>query len=79
MKRWQNVDIRVKAEPGASIKLAQGARQGEGSPVVLAQRRMQSLSETGINNSTTIVLFPAGFTQAASIFAGLVTKKSDHK
>jgi hypothetical protein len=48
----------------------------EGSPIALELRRMQMLSEIGIdNNTTTIVLFPSEFTNAAKSFSDLVVKK----
>ena len=58
--------IKAEAELEASIKLTQGAKQMEESPTALELRRMQMLSEIGIdNNTTTIVLIPSEFTQAA--------------
>jgi hypothetical protein len=48
----------------------------EGSPIALELRRMQMLSEIGIdNNITTIVLFPFEFTNAVRSFTGLIEKK----
>ncbi len=53
----------------ASIKLTQGAKEMEASPIALELRRMQMLSEIGIdNNTTTIVLVPSDFIQAARSF-----------
>lgn len=58
--------VKAEAELEASIKLTQGARQMEASPIALELRRMQMLSEIGIdNNTTTIVLIPSEFSQAA--------------
>lgn len=58
--------IKAEAELEASIKLTQGAKQMEDSPFSLELRRMQMLSEIGIdNNTTTVVLMPAEFAQAA--------------
>ncbi len=72
--------VKAEAELDASIKLTQGAQQMEGSPIALELRRMQMLSEIGIdNNTTTIVLVPSDFTQAARSFAESVKKKSDNK
>ena len=58
--------VKAEAELEASIKLTQGAKQMEESPIALELRRMQMLSEIGIdNNTTTIVLIPSEFTEAA--------------
>src|SRR5436190_4935462 len=58
--------VKAEAELDASIKLTQGAKQMEASPIALELRRMQMLSEIGIdNNTTTIVLIPSEFSEAA--------------
>jgi regulator of protease activity HflC (stomatin/prohibitin superfamily) len=58
--------IKAEAELEASIKLTQGAKQMEESPIALELRRLQMLSEIGIdNNTTTIVMVPSEFTSAA--------------
>ncbi|MBK8147429.1 MAG: slipin family protein [Acidobacteria bacterium] len=58
--------IKAEAELEASVKLTQGAKQMEESPIALELRRMQMLSEIGIdNNTTTVVLIPSEFTEAA--------------
>lgn len=68
--------VKAEAELDASIKLTQGAKEMEGSPIALELRRMQMLSEIGIdNNTTTIVLVPSDFTQAAKSFTELVKDK----
>ncbi|QQR93206.1 slipin family protein [bacterium] len=68
--------VKAEAELDASIKLTQGAKEMEGSPIALELRRMQMLSEIGIdNNTTTIVLVPSDFTNAAKSFTELVTNK----
>ncbi len=68
--------VKAEAELEASIKLTQGAKEMEGSPIALELRRMQMLSEIGIdNNTTTIVLVPSDFTNAAKSFTELVNKK----
>ena len=68
--------VKAEAELEASIKLTQGAKEMEGSPIALELRRMQMLSEIGIdNNTTTIVLVPSDFTNAAKSFTQLVNKK----
>jgi regulator of protease activity HflC (stomatin/prohibitin superfamily) len=68
--------VKAEAELEASIKLTQGAKEMEGSPIALELRRMQMLSEIGIdNNTTTIILVPSEFTNAARSFTELVQKK----
>lgn len=68
--------VKAEAELDASIKLTQGALKMEESPIALELRRMQMLSEIGIdNNTTTIVLVPSDFTTAAKSFTDLVNNK----
>jgi len=68
--------IKAEAELDASLKLTQGAREMEKSPMSLELRRMQMLSEIGIdNNTTTIMLIPSEFSNAAKSFTEMVTKK----
>jgi regulator of protease activity HflC (stomatin/prohibitin superfamily) len=68
--------VKAEAELEASIKLTQGAKEMEKSPIALELRRMQMLSEIGIdNNTTTIVLVPSDFTHAAKSFTELVARK----
>lgn len=68
--------VKAEAELEASMKLTQGAAEMEKSPMSLELRRMQMLSEIGIdNNTTTIVLVPSDFTAAAKSFTELVAKK----
>lgn len=67
--------IKAEAELEASIKLTQGAKQMEGSPFSLELRRMQMLSEIGIdNNTTTVILMPSEFSNAAKSFTDFVNK-----
>jgi regulator of protease activity HflC (stomatin/prohibitin superfamily) len=67
--------VKAEAELEASIKLTQGAKEMEGSPIALELRRMQMLSEIGIdNNTTTIVLVPSDFTNAAKSYTELVNQ-----
>lgn len=69
--------IKAEAELEASIKLTQGAKQMEESPVALELRRMQMLSEIGIdNNTTTVMLIPSEFTNAARSFSEMVSKQA---
>jgi regulator of protease activity HflC (stomatin/prohibitin superfamily) len=68
--------VKAEAELEASIKLTQGAKEMEQSPVALELRRMQMLSEIGIdNNTTTIVIVPSEFSNAARSFTEMVSKK----
>jgi regulator of protease activity HflC (stomatin/prohibitin superfamily) len=70
--------IKAEAELEASIKLTQGAKQMEGSPIALELRRMQMLSEIGIdNNTTTVILMPSDFTNAARSFTEMVKKQNE--
>ncbi len=67
--------VKAEAELESSIKLTQGAKEMENSPIALELRRMQMLSEIGIdNNTTTIVLLPSDITNAAKSFTEMVTK-----
>ena len=69
--------VKAEAELEASIKLTQGAMEMAKSPMSLELRRMQMLSEIGIdNNTTTIVLVPSDFTNAAKSFSELVAGKA---
>ena len=68
--------VKAEAELEASIKLTQGAKVMEGSPIALELRRMQMLSEIGIdNNTTTVILMPSDFTNAARSITELVAKQ----
>ena len=68
--------VKAEAELEASIKLTQGAKKMEESPIALELRRMQMVSEIGIdNNTTTIILMPSDFTNAAKSFTELLTTK----
>lgn len=68
--------IKAEAELEASVKLTQGAKQMEGSPIALELRRMQMLSEIGIdNNTTTVIMMPSEITNAAKSFTDLVQKQ----
>jgi len=72
--------VKAEAELEASIKLTQGAMKMEESPIALELRRMQMLSEIGIdNNTTTIVLVPSDFTSAAKSFTELVSRKKSEE
>lgn len=72
--------VKAEAELEASIKLTQGAKEMERSPIALELRRMQMISEIGIdNNTTTIVLMPSDFTNAAKSFTELVNKNKPNE
>lgn len=67
--------VKAEAELEASIKLTQGAVVMEGSPIALELRRMQMLSEIGIdNNTTTVILMPSEFSNAAKSFTELAAR-----
>lgn len=69
--------VKAEAELESSIKLTQGAKEMENSPIAVELRRMQMLSEIGIdNNTTTIVLLPSDITNAAKSFTEMVTKQN---
>jgi len=72
--------VKAEAELDASVKLSEGAKQMEKSPIALELRRMQMLSEIGIdNNTTTIVLVPSDFTNAAKSFTEFVGQNRQEK
>ena len=69
--------IKAEAELEASLKLTQGALEMEKSPYSLELRRMQMLSEIGIdNNTTTVVMVPSEFATAAKSFTQLVNQQA---
>ena len=69
--------IKAEAELEASLKLTQGALEMEKSPFSLELRRMQMLSEIGIDNdTTTVILLPSEFSTAAKSFTQLVNQQS---
>ena len=52
--------IKAEAELEASVKLTQGAEQMAKAPMALELRRLQMLSEIGIdNNTTTVIMMPS--------------------
>ena len=58
--------IKAEAELEASVKLTQGAEQMTKFPMALELRRMQMLSEIGIdNNTTTVIVMPSEFMSLA--------------
>jgi regulator of protease activity HflC (stomatin/prohibitin superfamily) len=68
--------IKAEAEFEASEKLALSAKQMADNPMSMELRRMQMLSEIGIdNNTTTVILMPSEFQNAAKSFTELVNLK----
>lgn len=69
--------VKAEAELEASLKITQAANEMAKSPMSLELRRMQMLSEIGIdNNTTTIVMVPSDITAAAKSFTQMVTEQS---
>lgn len=67
--------IKAEAELEASAKLTEGAMQMSESPIALELRRLQMLSEIGIDNNTaTIIMLPSEIIHAAQKIAGLSDK-----
>jgi len=65
--------IKADAEFEASEKLALSAKQMADNPMSMELRRMQMLAEIGIdNNTTTVVLMPSEFQNAAKSFTDYV-------
>lgn len=68
--------IKAEAELEASEKLAEAARQIAENPASLELRRMQMLSEIGVeNNTTTIVMMPSEFINLAKNVSDTLTKQ----
>jgi regulator of protease activity HflC (stomatin/prohibitin superfamily) len=68
--------IKAEAELEASVKLTQGAEQMAKFPISLELRRLQMLSEIGIdNNTTTVILMPSEFTSAAKALGEVMKKE----
>jgi regulator of protease activity HflC (stomatin/prohibitin superfamily) len=62
--------IKAEAELEASVQLADASRNMSGNPISLELRRLQTISEVGAeNNTTTIMLIPSEFTDAARALA----------
>jgi regulator of protease activity HflC (stomatin/prohibitin superfamily) len=69
--------IKAEAELAASEKLAESARIMSDSTIALELRRMQMLSEIGIdNNTTTVILMPSEFTNAAKTFSERINNQA---
>jgi regulator of protease activity HflC (stomatin/prohibitin superfamily) len=68
--------IKAEAEFDASEKLALSAKQMADNPMSMELRRMQMLSEIGIdNNTTTVILMPSEFQNAAKSFTEYVNSQ----
>lgn len=66
--------IKAEAELESSVKLALASQEISQHPAALELRRMQMVSEVGAeNNSTTIILMPSDFTNAAQSFTKAVS------
>lgn len=62
--------IKASAEQEGSIKLAEAAQLITQNPIALELRRLQMLTEIGAeNNTTTVVMMPSEFMQAAKSFS----------
>jgi hypothetical protein len=62
--------IKAEAESEASLKLVDASRLMATSPMALELRRLQMVSEVGAeHNTTTIVLLPSDFVNAANAIA----------
>jgi regulator of protease activity HflC (stomatin/prohibitin superfamily) len=68
--------IKAEAEQEASLKLTDAAKSIAENPAALELRRMQMITEVGVeNNTTTIVLMPSDFvTMAKSVTQALANK-----
>jgi regulator of protease activity HflC (stomatin/prohibitin superfamily) len=71
--------IKAEAEFDASEKLALSAKQMADNPMSMELRRMQMLSEIGIdNNTTTVILMPSEFQNAAKSFTEYVNNQKNN-
>lgn len=69
--------IKAEAELESSLKLTQGAKHMSETPIALELRRLQMISEIGIDNNTaTIIMLPSEFVNAAKGLADLANKQS---
>ena len=70
--------IKAEAEQEASLKLTDAAKSIAANPAALELRRMQMISEVGVeHNTTTIVLMPSDFVTMAKGITQLVQSKVD--
>jgi regulator of protease activity HflC (stomatin/prohibitin superfamily) len=73
--------IKAEAEQEASLKLTDAAHNISEHPAALELRRMQMISEVGVEqNTTTIILMPSDFvTLAKDISQAVLERKADKK
>jgi len=70
--------IKAEAEQEASLKLTDAAKSIAENPAALELRRMQMISEVGVeHNTTTIVLMPSDFVTMAKGITQLMQSKVD--
>ncbi len=69
--------IKASAEQESSLKLAEASRNISANPAALELRRLQMLTEIGVeNNTTTIVMLPSDFLTAAHHLGALATRSN---
>jgi regulator of protease activity HflC (stomatin/prohibitin superfamily) len=69
--------IKAAAEQESSIMLAEASRNISANPAALELRRLQMLTEIGVeNNTTTIVMLPSDFLTAAHQLGALATRSN---
>ena len=69
--------IKASAEQESSLKLAEASRNISANPAALELRRLQMLTEIGVeNNTTTIVMLPSDFLTAAHHLGELATRSN---
>ena len=72
--------IKAEAEQEASGKLVQAAKEIAGNPAALELRRMQMVSEVGIeHNTTTVILLPSDFMSLANTLTRTFDQRNDRK
>ena len=72
--------IKAEGEEAAAEKLTKAAKDIAANPAALELRRMQMISEVGVeHNTTTIILMPSDFVTLAKSVAEKFTKKVDNK
>lgn len=72
--------IKAEAEKDAAVKLAAASKQIVANPAALELRRMQMISEVGVeHNTTTIVLIPSDFVTLAKSLSDFIQEKKEIK
>ena len=72
--------IKAEAEQEASLKLSEASQHIAENPAALELRRMQMISEVGVeNNTTTIILLPSDFVTLAKSVSGELRHSSQTK